>query len=82
MRAMTGSLLCGSPDDAYCNPRQIALSPFQWHQADVRHVIMQYFLLTSTVPLNGYAGPILVSDGAKISCRVPPANAVTCFEKS
>jgi hypothetical protein len=43
---------------------------------------MQNLLLAATIPLDGYAWPILFNDGALIGLIVLPANAVADVEKS
>ena len=43
---------------------------------------MQNLLLAATIPFDGYARPILFSDGALIGLIVLPANALADIEKS
>ena len=57
-------------------------SNLHWHPLNSRHVIMQNLLLAATIPLDGYARPILFNDGALIGLIVLPANAVERLEKS
>jgi hypothetical protein len=49
---------------------------------DLRHVVVKNVLLAAIIPFDGYARPILFSDGAKIGCHGSPTNAVAYFEKS
>ena len=52
------------------------------HPLDLRHVVVENCLLAAIVPFDGYASPILFSDGALIGLIVLPANAVADIEKS
>ena len=50
------------------------------HPLNLRHVIVKNCLLAAIVPFDGYASPILFSDGALIGLIVVPANTVADFE--
>jgi hypothetical protein len=55
------------------------LSPsryFRRHPLNLRHVVVMNGLLTAVIPFDGYARPILFSDGALIGSIVLPANTV------
>jgi hypothetical protein len=44
------------------------------HPLNVRHVVVKNRLLAAIIPFDGYARPILFSDGALIGLIVLPAN--------
>ena len=50
------------------------------HPLNLRHVVVKNCLLAAIVPFDGYASPILFSDGALIGLIVVPANTVADVE--
>jgi hypothetical protein len=46
------------------------------HPLNLRHVVVVNGLLTAVIPFDGYARPILFSDGALIGSIVLPANTI------
>ncbi len=58
----------------FSHPHTNALPAFGWDESDAA--------LAATIPFDGYARPILFSDGALIGLIVLPANAVERLEKS
>jgi hypothetical protein len=59
-----------------------ALTLFSPARLNLRHVVMKNGLLAAIIPFDGYARPILFSDGAPIILISIPANAVADFEGS
>jgi hypothetical protein len=55
---------------------------FGRHTLNSCHVVVKNGLLAANIPFEGYARPILFSDGALIGLIVLPANAVADVEKS
>jgi hypothetical protein len=50
------------------------------HPLNLRHVVVKNCLLAAIVPFDGYASPILFSDGALIGLIVAPPNTVADVE--
>ena len=50
------------------------------HPLNLRHVVVKNCLLAEIVPFDGYASPIIFSDGALIGLIVVPANTVADVE--
>ncbi len=66
-------------DRLYHPSRNRAPTPsryFRRHPLNLRHVVVLNCLLTAVIPFDGYARPILFSDGALIGSIVLPANTV------
>ena len=55
---------------------QTASHHFIRHLLNLRHVVMKNGLLAAIIPFDGYARPILFSDGALIGSIVLPTNTV------
>lgn len=50
------------------------------HSLNLSHVVVKNRLLAAVIPFDGYAGPILFSDGASIGLIVLPANTIADVE--
>jgi hypothetical protein len=71
-QALYGAPITCLPETAH----QTASHHFIWHPLNLRHVVVVNGLLTAIIPFDGYARPILFSDGALIGSIVLPANTV------
>ena len=60
----------------------VILSTLHGHPLNLRHIVMKNGLLAAIIPFDGYARPILFSDGALILLIILPANAVADSEGS
>jgi hypothetical protein len=80
-RKSNGSFVQGVPirEAQLVAPLSRSLPP---HPLNMRHVVVKNRLHAAIIPFDGYARPIRFSDGAKVRCCGPPANAFANSECS